>query len=67
VSATAGAVLRYTLDGRRPTELDPVLPPEGLPLPWPSWDLAVNVRGFHPTLLPSPTNGAVLERRSYRP
>ena len=61
VTTTAGAVVRYTLDGSRPTESSPVVPAAGIPVPWPGPVVAINMRAFHPDMLPSVTNGVVLE------
>jgi hypothetical protein len=61
VTGTANATLRYTLDGSRPTEDSPLVPEHGLPLPWPSAAVAINVRGFKAGWLPSVTNGLILE------
>lgn len=66
-TTTPNATLRYTLDGSRPTEHSPVVPVGGVVLPWPGPSVAVNVRGFAPGLLPSVTEGTVLERRLYIP
>lgn len=64
---TAGATLRYTLDGSRPTETSHELPAAGIALQWPGPNVAFNVRGFYPGMLPSPTQGVVVERRGYMP
>ena len=64
---TANATLRYTLDGSRPTLTSPVLPAAGIVLTWPGPNVAFNVVGFHPSLQPSVTNGAVIERALYAP
>ena len=62
VSDTAGATIRYTLDGSRPSETSPMLDPEGgINLPWPGPALVVNMRAFKYGMVPSVTNGAVLE------
>lgn len=61
VTKTDGATLRYTLDGSRPTEYSPVVPEKGVHLPWPSAAVAINVRGFKTGMLPSVTNGLILE------
>ena len=45
VTDTAGATIRYTLDGSRPNETSPVLDPEGgINLAWPGPALVVNMR-----------------------
>ena len=45
VTDTAGATIRYTLDGSRPSQTSPVLDPEaGIDLPWPGPALVVNMR-----------------------
>lgn len=62
---TKAAVLRYTLDGSRPTEGSPVLPASGVVITWPGPALAINVRAFGgpgSLLRPSVTNGFILER-----
>ena len=63
---TPNATLRYTLDGSRPTEASAIVPAEGVALPWPGQNVALNVRGFAPGFLPSVTEGTVLERRLYQ-
>jgi len=65
-TTTPNATLRFTLDGSRPTETSAVLPARGILLAWPGPNLAVNVRGFKAGLLPSVTNGAVVERALYK-
>ena len=64
---TPNATLRYTLDGSRPTEASPIVPAGGVALQWPGPNVAFNVRGFFPGMLPSPTQGVVVERRNYKP
>lgn len=67
---TPNATIRYTTDGSRPTELSPELPAKGLQMQWPGPNVAVNVRAFAPPgspLLPSVTNGVVVERATYEP
>lgn len=45
VTDTAGATIRYTLDGSRPSETSPILDPvAGIDLPWPGPALVVNMR-----------------------
>jgi hypothetical protein len=73
-SATPGAVLRYTTDGSRPSSTSPIVPtPKGALFDWPGPNFAFNVRAFPPAsgegsdLLPSVTNGAIVERSKYRP
>lgn len=66
VCSTANATLRYTIDGSRPTETSPVVPEQGVPFVWPGPDFVFNVRGFHPDMLPSVTNGVVIERSRYK-
>jgi len=61
VTRTVNATLRYTLDGSRPTLNSPVIPQAGLNLPWPGPVVNVNLRGFKPGLLPSITNGVLVE------
>jgi hypothetical protein len=62
VTRTVGAIIRYTLDGSRPTEASAVLPPVvGIELPWPGPIVAVNLRAFKPGMHASVTNGAVVE------
>ena len=34
------------VEGSRPTEADPVMPPSGVPLAWPGPVVAINFRGF---------------------
>jgi len=63
---TPHAELRYTLDGSRPNRNSPIFPDKIL-LQWPGPNLAVNIRGFHPDMLPSITNGVIVERRRYLP
>jgi hypothetical protein len=59
---TQGAIIRYTLDGSRPSDKSPILPlPMGINLPWPGPALIVNMRAFKVGWLPSVTNGAVME------
>jgi hypothetical protein len=67
--ATAGAVVRYTTDGSRPDASSPVVPPHGAVFAWPGPSFAFNVRAFDAAgkLVPSVTNGAVVERSTYRP
>ena len=48
VCDTPHAVVRYTVDGSRPTESSPVLPTKGLMLDFPGPAIAVNVRAFPP-------------------
>lgn len=64
---TANATLRYTLNGARPTEASPLLPAEGVWLQWPGPNTVFNVRAFRPGFLPSPTQGAIVDRRGYLP
>lgn len=61
VTSSAGATIRYTLDGSRPTEDSPQLSPKGIDLHWPSSTVAVNMRAFKAGMRPSVTNGAILE------
>ena len=61
VTATDGATIRYTLDGSRPSEGSPVLPANGIELPFPGPVLAVNLRAFKTGMTASVTNGAVVE------
>ena len=44
VTSTNGAVIRYTLDGSRPTAASNVMPPQGLQLPWPVDPPAIPLR-----------------------
>lgn len=60
-STTPNVTFRYSLDGSRPTESSPVIPPGGVLLPWPGPVVAINVRGFRRGFRPSITNGVVLE------
>ena len=60
-SPTEGAVVRYTTDGSRPTASSPVLP-SGFALPWPGPATAVLFRAFKDGMVPSVTNGHILER-----
>eukprot|EP00943_MAST-04B_sp_MAST-4B-sp1_P003658 g3658.t1 len=64
--------LRYTLDGSRPEESDPIFPAAGLKIVFPGPIFAVNVRGFPSkedadSIMPSITNGIVVERSTYVP
>lgn len=64
------SIVRYTTDGSRPTESSPAMPEKGLMLAFPGPALVVNVRAFptdaNPDVLPSITNGVVIERYVYR-
>ena len=65
---TPNATIRYSLDGGQVVESSPVLPLDmSFALRWPSYNVAINVRAFKEGLSPSPTNGAVLERRNFAP
>ena len=64
---TPNATLRYTLDGSRPMETSPIVPAAGIVLQWPGPNVAFNVRGFSPGMLPSPTQGMIVERQGYVP
>eukprot|EP00051_Salpingoeca_urceolata_P013448 m.168883 g.168883 ORF g.168883 m.168883 type:complete len:672 (-) comp17796_c3_seq6:99-2114(-) len=64
--STPDATLRYTVDGSRPTESSPVLPKAGVKLTWPGPNVAFNVRGFHPQMQPSITQGVIVERSRYQ-
>jgi hypothetical protein len=68
-TAGAGITVRYTTDGSRPTALSPVVPPHGAVFTWPGPSFPFNVRAFDASgkLLPSITNGAIVERANYRP
>lgn len=66
VTQTAGAVLRYTTDGSRPTETSPVVPPAGVEFGWPGPNFVFNVRGFKDGMLASITNTVVVERALYQ-
>jgi len=61
VTKTSGATVHYTLDGSRPTENCPVIPEKGLNLQWPSAAIQVNLRAFKAGMIPSITNGALIE------
>ena len=61
VSKTKGAVVRYTLDGSRPTQDSPVLLAKGIDLQWPGPAVQINLRAFKSGMIPSITNGALLE------
>eukprot|EP01060_Flectonema_neradi_P016214 TRINITY_DN22803_c0_g1_i1.p1 TRINITY_DN22803_c0_g1~~TRINITY_DN22803_c0_g1_i1.p1 ORF type:complete len:617 (+),score=57.08 TRINITY_DN22803_c0_g1_i1:44-1894(+) len=61
VCTTLGAVLRYTTDGSKPSENSPVIPASGISLPWPGPVTVVNVRAFKEGMIPSVTNGAIIE------
>lgn len=61
------ATLRYTTDGSRPDATSPILPPDGILIPWPGPSFAVNVKAFHPHLRPSCTNGILLEMNHQYP
>ena len=65
-TTTPNAVIRYTLDGSRPTETSDIVPSDGVKLTWPGPNIAVNVRAFAPGMLPSITNGVIVERNVYR-
>ena len=65
-TTTPNATIRYTLDGSRPTEMSEIVPSEGIKLSWPGPNLAVNVRAFAPGMLPSITNGVIVERNVYK-
>jgi hypothetical protein len=68
-----GAVTRYTTDGSRPTESSPLVPAKGVPVGFPGPTIAFNCRAFPNAsaaaagLLPSITNGVVIERSRYVP
>lgn len=55
------AVVRYTLDGSRPTEASPVVPAAGIMIKWPGPVVAINMRTWADGMAPSVTNGIVLE------
>jgi hypothetical protein len=56
------AVIRYTLDGSRPSAASAVLPqPGGIDIQWPGPVVVINMRAFVPGMVPSVTNGAVVE------
>ena len=64
--------LRYTIDGSRPEETDPIFPVAGIPLLFPGPIIAVNVRAFPAKedadiIMPSITNGIVVESSTYVP
>lgn len=61
VTSTKGAVIRYTLDGSRPTASSNVMPAKGLEIPWPGPAVNVNVKGFKAGMKPSMTNGVLVE------
>jgi hypothetical protein len=54
------AVIRYTTNGARPTEKDPIVPKNGIQLKWPSQIININIRSFQNGFLPSITNGALM-------
>ena len=60
VTETANATIRYTMDGSRPTETSPIFP-AAMNLKWPGPAVVINARAFHDGMLPSVTNGAVIE------
>ena len=61
VTKTKGAVVRYTTDGSRPTESSLAMPAKGLDLKWPGKAVQINLRAFKSGMIPSITNGALLE------
>merc|ERR1719201_2619733 len=66
VTTTPNATIRYTLDGSRPTEKSPVMEPfshgkGGIQLPWPGPAVNVNIKAFKDGMIPSITNGALVE------
>ena len=65
-SATAGATLRYTVDGSRPSATSALLPSSGVLFDWPGPNFVMNVKGFKAGMAPSVTNGVVVERALYR-
>lgn len=59
-SVDKDAVIRYTTNGARPTENDPIVPAGGIQVRWPSNVVHINVRAFKEGMLPSITNGALI-------
>ena len=57
---TSGAVVRYTLDGSRPTQDSPVIPAKGIDF-MARATVQINLRAFKSGMIPSITNGALLE------
>ena len=61
VTKTKDAIVRYTLDGSRPSAKSDIMPASGISLPWPGPAMQVNVKAFRDGMNPSISNGALVE------